>query len=375
VVASSVRRYGDDEHPEARFMIAESRELPTPTEMRRAFAARDSAYDGIFVVGVTSTGIFCRPSCPARRPRPENVAFFADARAALFAGFRACKRCRPLTVGDPLPDWAERLITHVRADPARRLHDADLRQLGLEPARVRRLFARRYGLTFHAFCRGHRLADAFLSIKRGHPLDDAVFAYGYESHSGFREAFSLLFGAPPKRGTRGDCLRIAWIETPLGPMIVGAVEGGICFLEFTDRRMLEAQIATLRRRFRLAVVAGENAHVAALRRELDSYFTGKRRRFDVPVVLAGTEFQLKVWRALCRIPPGQTTSYEALAREIGVPAAARAVGRANGMNRIAILVPCHRAVNKSGALGGYGGGLWRKRRLLELEGAGRRSRV
>jgi AraC family transcriptional regulator of adaptative response/methylated-DNA-[protein]-cysteine methyltransferase len=164
-------------------------------------------------------------------------------------------------------------------------------------------------------------------------------------------------------------MRLAWIETPLGPMAAAATESSLCLLEFTDRRMMEAQMENLKRSFRLPLFPGESPLFEKLRAELAEYFDGKRRSFDLPLEYPGTPFQRRVWDALRRIPYGETRSYGELARDLGKPGAMRAVGQANGLNRISILIPCHRVVNADGELGGYGGGLWRKLRLLETEGA------
>ena len=340
--------------------------MPSRTEMERAYQSSDASYDGVFYLGVRTTGIFCRPSCAARKPKPENVEFFALPKEALFAGYRPCLRCRPLE-SDQAPPWVKRLLERVEARPDARVREADLRALGIEPARVRRYFEARYGLTFQAYCRARRLARAFESLRDGTPLDDAVFDTGYESHSGFRDAFQKAFGQPPGKSTDAGCIRLTWIDTPIGPMIAGASDTGLCFLEFTDRRQLEFQLSTLRRRFKAALVPADHRYLAQVRRELDEYFAGTRTTFEVPLDAPGTPFEERVWNALLQIPYGETRSYEAIAREVKSPAAVRAVGRANGMNRIAIVIPCHRVVNKSGELGGYGGGLWRKRRLLHLE--------
>jgi AraC family transcriptional regulator of adaptative response/methylated-DNA-[protein]-cysteine methyltransferase len=238
--------------------------------------------------------------------------------------------------------------------------------MGLEPDRVRRYFAARYGLTFQAYCRARRLAGAFEQIRDGKSLDDAVFETGYESHSGFRDAFKRAFGRPPGQAVTADCIRVSWVDTPVGPMIAGATDKGLCLLEFTDRRMLEHQIDVLGRRFKTTLVPGSHKYLTQLETELAEYFAG-RRTFDVPVYAPGSPFEERVWRALLTIPHGETRSYEDIARQVGSPRGVRAVGRANGLNRIAIVIPCHRVVNKSGELGGYGGGLWRKRRLLHLE--------
>jgi AraC family transcriptional regulator of adaptative response/methylated-DNA-[protein]-cysteine methyltransferase len=164
-----------------------------------------------------------------------------------------------------------------------------------------------------------------------------------------------------------DAIVISVIESPLGQLVIGAAATGVCLLEFTDRIRFDTQIETMKRRFKCSVVPGDHAHLVQLRRELDAYFAGRLHDFSVPLVAPGTPFQEKVWSALLEIPYGQTLSYEDLARKVGSPSAQRAVGTANGMNRIAIVIPCHRVVNKNGKLGGYGGLLWRKEALLHLE--------
>ena len=342
---------------------------PTTDEMERAARVRDASYDGLFVLAVRTTGIFCRPSCPARRPLPKNVEYFATVGEALFAGYRPCKRCHPLEAGGKPPEWMAALLDDVDRDPSARITDADLRARGLDPARVRRHFAARYGMTFHAFCRSRRLGAALARIREGASLDDVTFSSGYESASGFREAFSRLFGTPPGRGAEADCIVVAWIESPIGPLVTGASGEGVCLLEFTDRRRLELQLATVRRRFDRPIVPGESGHLEQLHAELAEYFAGARQRFEVPVTAPGSPFQERVWRLLREIPYGETRSYEDLARALGSPGAARAVGRANGFNRVSIVLPCHRVVTKHGELGGYGGGVWRKRYLLDLEQA------
>lgn len=336
------------------------------TEMERAYLAGDAAYNGLFFLGVRTTGIFCRPTCPARKPLPKNVEYFVNTRAALIAGYRPCKRCRPLDA-DEQPSWAVELLDDIERDPSARISDADLRQRGFDPATVRRYFLRHYGMTFQAFTRARRLSAAFTQIRENAALDDAVFESGYESHSGFRDAFTRLFGDTPKSAKNGDCVQLSWIRSPLGPLVAGASSEGVCLLEFTDRRMLEAQFASVRKLFGVQVVPGSNKHLQKLEKELDRYFAGDLRTFTVPLVYPGTDFQRRVWNQLLKIPYGETCSYEDVAAALGDRKAVRAVGRANGMNRIAIVIPCHRVVNKGGALGGYGGGLRRKQFLLDLE--------
>ncbi len=335
--------------------------------MERAYLGRDVSYDGIFFLAVRTTGIFCRPSCPARKPKPENVTYYTSAREALFAGYRPCKRCRPMDANGKPPDWVGKLLAAVERDPSARLSDADVRGLAIDPARARRYFVKNYGMTFQAYCRGRRMGKALEQIRQGVGLDDVALGNGYESHSGFREAFARTFGKPPGRSRDADCVTVGWTESPVGPLVLGATARGVCLLEFTDRRMLEAQFTTVRKRFACAIVPGEHEHLDQLKDELARYFAGELRDFTVPLVYPGTPFQVRVWDGLLQIPYGETRSYEQLALDVGAPGAQRAVGRANGLNRIAIVIPCHRVVNKGGQLGGYGGGLWRKQYLLDLE--------
>jgi AraC family transcriptional regulator of adaptative response/methylated-DNA-[protein]-cysteine methyltransferase len=343
---------------------------PSRETMVAAFMAGDGSYDGVFFTAVKTTGIFCRPACPARKPLPENVEFFATVRDALFAGYRPCKRCAPLEAPGKPPDWAARLIERVDAAPERRIPAAELRASGIDPGRARRWFKSQYGMTFSSFCRARRLSGALATIRGGGTVDDAVHESGYLSHSGFRDAFARTFGAPPGRGQEIDSVSLAWIESPLGPLIAGADDRGVCLLEFSDRRMLEAQLRTLAHRLRRPLVPGEHHHLEHLRTELVEYFEGQRRAFEVPLNAPGTPFQMRVWDELLKIPYGELRSYEQIAVGVGSPKAVRAVGRANGMNRIAIVIPCHRVVGKDGTPTGYGGGIWRKQRLLALERKG-----
>jgi AraC family transcriptional regulator of adaptative response/methylated-DNA-[protein]-cysteine methyltransferase len=344
--------------------------MPPRPEMERAFAAKDASYDGVFYVAVKTTGIFCRPSCPSR-PKVENVEFFSSVKDCLFAGYRPCKRCHPLEANGKPPDWVRELISRVETIPDARLKSSDLRDLGITPERARRWFQQHYGMSFAAWCRGNRLAGAFMKIRKGASLDDATFDSGFESHSGFREAFSQAFGkAPGQSRADGERVVVTMLESPLGPLLAGANDRGVIFLEYTDRRMLENNFKSMRRRFGCGIVPGRHPTLEQLREELDEYFRGEREEFSVALASRGTPFQDKVWLELQRIPYGETISYDELARRVGQPTAQRAVARANGMNYVCILIPCHRVIGKDGSLTGYGGGLWRKRLLLELEKTG-----
>ena len=341
--------------------------MPERAEMEKAFLQSDASYDGIFVTAVRTTGIFCRPSCRARKPLPANIEFFGTVREALGAGYRPCKRCEPTVPQEGAPAWVRKVLEAVEAHPDQKLHDDDLRGLGVDPARVRRYFLQHYGMTFHAYCRGRRLTGALRQLRSGAALDDVALGSGWDSHSGFRDAFAKAFGAAPGRGATTGCVVTTAIDTPLGPVIAGATDEGLCLVEFTDRRMLEPQLKRLQSLLKQPLVPGEHPHLEATREQLKHYFAGELTDFTVPLVFRGTPFEERVWRELTRIPSGETISYAELASRVNSPGGQRAVGRANGMNRVSIIIPCHRVVNSDGKLGGYGGGLWRKHWLLALE--------
>ncbi len=340
--------------------------LPPNAEMERAYLEQDASYNGLFFLAVKTTGIFCRPTCPARKPLPKNVEYFANPQAALAAGYRPCKRCRPLAADDK-PAWVADLLAEVANNPSKRITDVHLKARGIDPATVRRHFLREYGMTFQAFTRARRLSNTFNHLREEESLFDAELESGYASTSGFRDAFLRTFGDTPGSFRGGECIFLSWMQSPLGPLMAGATSEGLCLLEFSDPSRLNAQLAALRKVFSIPVVPGMNEHLEKLEKEMVSYFAGSLQTFTVPLVYPGTDFQKKVWTQLLAIPYGETRSYEHLAIAVGDKKAVRAVGRTNGLNRIAIVIPCHRVVNKSGALGGYGGGLRRKQFLLDLE--------
>ncbi len=344
-------------------------QLPPAAEMKKAVYSKDKSYDGIFFVAVKSTNIFCRPACPARKPKEENMVFYPSAREALFAGYRACKKCRPMELSGTHPDWVKKLLEKIDSSAEKKIRDGELRAMGVQPEKARRYFMKNYGMTFHAYQRSRRLGNALMNIREGSKIDDVIFDNGYDSHSGFRDAFSKQFGKPPGRSAGTECIVTSLYQSRLGPMIIGATSQGVCLVEFSDRRMLEYQMRTLRKRFKAAIIPGSNNHIEQVKLELDEYFKGNLKSFKTPLVYPGTDFQVMIWENLKKIPYGKTVSYIELAKKAGFKGASRAVGTANGMNRIAIILPCHRVVNKDGRLGGYGGGLWRKQWLLELERA------
>ncbi len=341
--------------------------MPTESEMYSAIVTRDTAYDGLFFTAVRTTGIFCRPTCSARKPKPENVEFFPSASEALFAGYRACLRCRPMEASGETPDWLRPILSHVEADPSKRVRDRDLIALGLEPERVRRWFKQNHGMTFHAYQRARRLGSALGEIREGKDVTSTAFDHGFDSLSGFNSAFARFTGASPTQGKDRPLIHFARLLTPIGPMIAAASEAALHLLEFTDRRMLETQLERLGRKTGAVMAPGMNAILKQTRDELNEYFDGLRTEFTMPLEPASTEFQEIAWTALRAIPFAETRSYAEQAVAIARPTAVRAVARANGDNPIAIIVPCHRVVGSDGKLTGYGGGLHRKQFLLDLE--------
>jgi AraC family transcriptional regulator of adaptative response/methylated-DNA-[protein]-cysteine methyltransferase len=338
--------------------------------MYDAVVRRDTTYDGIFFTAVRTTGIFCRPGCPARTPQRENVDFYRSTREALFAGYRACKRCRPLEVSGAAPEWLSPLLDRIEASDQPRWKDNDLRGFGLEPARVRRWFKQEHGMTFQAFLRARRVGSALATLREGESVTNAAFDNGYESLSAFYEAFRQLMETTPARAADARPVYFTRILTPLGAMLAAAHDDGLCLLEFTDRRMIETQLKRLGRKAGGSPVPRANAVLEQTQAEMDAYFAGTLRTFTMPLAPAGTDFQQRVWKMLTGIPYGTTRSYGEQAIHIGQPTATRAVARANGDNPIAIIVPCHRVIGADGKLTGYGGGLWRKQWLLDHERGG-----
>jgi AraC family transcriptional regulator of adaptative response/methylated-DNA-[protein]-cysteine methyltransferase len=347
--------------------MTERETLPAPAVMYRAMVSKNEDYEGIFVTAVRTTGIFCRPTCSARKPLKKNVEFYSSSREALLAGYRPCKVCRPLSLPGESPSWMEKLLGLLDREPARRIREVDLRDMGLSPTAVRRWFRKSIGMTFQGYQRSLRLGRALGRLKQGDDLTQVAYDHGYESLSGFRDAFRSRFRQTPGNGSPRKTVTINRIRTPLGPMIVGVSNEGVCLLEFLDRSMVETQIDRLQRKSKCSFVPGNSPLIDRLASELDQYFSNRLREFSIRLDLAGSEFQKRVWEGLRCIPYGETRSYQQQAALIGHPSATRAVARANGDNRIAIVVPCHRVIGSDGKLCGYGGGLWRKKFLLDLE--------
>jgi AraC family transcriptional regulator of adaptative response/methylated-DNA-[protein]-cysteine methyltransferase len=255
----------------------------------------------------------------------------------------------------------------VERAPDGRLTDKELAAMAIDPSTARRQFKRHYGMTFQAYHRARRMGLALREVQKGSRVDEARNGSGFESESGFREAFTRIFGEPPTTAKTRGGLFAQRIETPLGAMIAVADDEGLRLLEFIDRRATERELSTLRKRLRTNVVPGEHRHLTATRKQLDNYFSGKQLEFDIPLAPVGSDFQLRAWKILRSIPLGETRSYSWMAERLGDRNARRAVGRANGTNMICIVIPCHRVIRADGTLCGYGGGLWRKKWLLDHE--------
>lgn len=338
-------------------------------DMYSALLKKDSTYDGIFYAAIKTTGIFCRPSCTARKPLAQNVLYFSSVQDCLSAGYRACKRCRPMEISGAMPEWLSTLLETLDNDPLRRWTNGEIKQMGSEPARLNRWFENNHGITFQKYLRLRRLTHALHQLSIGEDLTQVALNAGYQSLSGFRDGFQKAFGITAG-ATKSEHHPILFnrILTPLGPMVIGADENQLLLLEFADRRMLQTQLQRLSKRMGVAIVPGECEMMERTAEQIEEYFQRRRENFNLPIGLIGTEFQKAVWSSLLKIPFGQRTSYEKIAAAVGVKGASRAVGTANGDNRIAIVIPCHRVVRADGTLSGYGGSVWRKDWLLRHEG-------
>lgn len=342
-------------------------QLPNNDQLYSALLNRDPSYDGRVYVGVSSTGIFCRLTCPARKPKRENCTFYQDVATAIEAGFRPCKRCKPLAPEANGDTTIQTLTKALEADPARRWSETDVAKLGFDPSTVRRAFKRQFGITFLEMARLSRMRDGFTTLAEGGKVIEAQLDAGYSSPSAFRTSFARLLGVPPGKLQQNAMLKADWIDTPLGAMIAVSDDNALHLLEFADRKALPNELKKLMQTVKGNIGIGRTAPTDQVTRELKAFFEGKSDQFQVPLVFHGSDFTKNVWDALRSIPAGHTKSYSQLAAEIGQPTATRAVARANGANQIAILIPCHRVIGADGSLTGYGGGLWRKQKLIELE--------
>jgi AraC family transcriptional regulator of adaptative response/methylated-DNA-[protein]-cysteine methyltransferase len=341
--------------------------LKTKNKYYKALLEKKSEYEGLFYVGVKTTGIFCRPTCPAKKPKFENCEFFTTAKEALSASFRPCKRCKPLLNPNGISEVVKTLVDAVEKEPEKRWKDKDFRDLSIDATTARRQFKKRFGMTFVEYARSRRIGIAMKEIRNGNSIIETQITTGYESSSGFRDAFSKIMGVAPTQIKNKKILKASWLDTKLGPMLAIGDEKYLYLLEFVDRRGLEKEIERLRSRLKIAIIPGISKPIISIKNELNQYFSGTLKEFKTPIELVGSSFQQSVWKELRNIPLGVTKSYGEIARLLGKPSAFRAVANANGANQLAIIVPCHRVINTNGKLGGYAGGLSRKQWMLELE--------
>lgn len=341
--------------------------MMTNETMYKALVDKDSSYDGLFIAAVKTTGIFCRPTCTARKPKAENVEFYATSREAILKGYRPCKICNPMENAGQTPDYIKDILKELYDDPSLKFKDFDLTQRGIEPSKIRRWFLKNHGITFHSYQRMNRINSAFKKIQNGEPVTSVAFDIGFESLSGFTDSFKSIFGVSPSNSKDKKIIYVTRLETPLGTMFAGALESGVCLLEFSDRKMLETQLKTISKQLNANIIQGLNKYLELLKQQIEEYFKGIRKEFSIPLCVPGTEFQQSVWKILQTIPYGSTYSYKHQAEVLKHPDAVRAVANANGKNRVSIIIPCHRVIGEDGNLTGYGGGLWRKKWLLDFE--------
>ncbi len=333
----------------------------------QAYLKRDRSFEGIFFLAVKTTGIFCRPGCSARAPKKSNVEFFQTATQALENGYRPCKKCQPLKPKGELPLWVSKAMQLVQQYNDQRISDSMLKQHSIDPVRLRRWFKSNYQATFQHFQRMQKMINANHKIISGEKVIDSALDAGYQSLSGFNQTFKQLFGSSPSRAKNQTIITVAQLTTALGPMYAGASDKGICLLEFDDRKALHKQLARIQKKTAAHFVPGQHALLTQLQQQLDEYFERRRQQFELPLHFVGSDFQIRVWQALQKIPYGESRSYLQQAQMIHQPEAIRAVASANAANALAIVVPCHRVIAKSGGLAGYAGGIWRKQYLLKLE--------
>lgn len=342
-------------------------DLPNDDVLYAALIARDPAYDGFAFVGVKSTGIFCRLTCPARKPKRENSTFYSSIVGAMEAGFRPCKRCCPLSLGGEKDPLVQKLLTALENSPDKKWSEEDFIAMQLDPSTVRRAFKRQFGITFLEMARLRRLGKGVEYLTLGNHVIDAQIEANYASGSGFRAAIARLIGVVPRDAKGFSFLKAEWLDTPIGTMLAIADSQALHLLEFIDRKGLPNEIKRLKEGSGSQIIMARTPVIDLLEQELTAYFSGQLKVFTTPLATFGSPFTRHVWDALRAIPLGELRSYSAIAREIGRDSASRAVARANGANQISLLIPCHRVIGADGSLTGYGGGVWRKRWLIEHE--------
>src|SRR6266852_6822872 len=352
--------------------LTEATEMAPSTESRRwqAVLTRDASQDGMFVFAVSSTGVYCRPSCPARHPRRENVTFFRKADEAEKAGYRACLRCRPRAIGGNAQ--METVKAVCRYIEQHLDEPVTLARLGSvfrqSPFHLQRTFKAVLGITPRAYADSCRLNQLKSNLRAGHSVTRAMYDAGYSSSSRLYERTASQLGMTPdkyRRGAIAASIRYTFADSPLGRMLVAATDKGICAIQFanSDAELLEG----LKREFPFAARKKNDRTLHAWTQMLLQQMKGQTLNYPLPLDIRATAFQRRVWAYLQSIPFGDTRSYVQVAKGIGQPSASRAVARACATNPVAVAIPCHRVVRESGALAGYRWGVERKQTLLDME--------
>ena len=334
---------------------------------------RDARQDGRFVFAVRTTGVYCRPSCPSRRPRRDSVEFFPDPREAERAGYRACLRCKPTEVSAQTQYVLRARQLLDNAEGAMTLAELS-KHLGLSPFHLQRLFKRATGLSPREYQSARRMQQVKTELRKAGDVTTALYDAGFSSPSRLYEKSDQQLGMTPgayRRGGAGAAITFAITPTPLGRMLVAATERGLCSVRFGESATEMER--DLREEFHAATLHRDDAAMRRYVEPLLASLGGEKTTIDLPLDVRATAFQQKVWETLQRIPRGETRSYTEIAREIGDPKAVRAVARACASNPVALAVPCHRVVRSDGDLAGYRWGIERKKKLLEGERANRPS--
>lgn len=335
-----------------------SKPLPSQEEMYDLYMHPKDKFENEFYVGVISTGVFNTAHCLSKKPKKENMLFFSSTKEALDYGYRPCMNCRPMNMENETPGFIADLIDEVDHNPLQKISGADLVERGIDASSVTQWFQKHHKISFQAYLRyqrinhlfGNIMVDNHPKVHRSYHLNEVV--HGVNESENLEEKSKIMINR---------------IDTPIGPMLAGVSDNGLCLLEFSDRRILENQLEVIEKYFDAVLCPGENELFDQLQKEMNEYFEGERKEFDVPIAFPGSPFQENVWNSLMEIPYGQTRSYKEQSIYLKNPKAIRAMAHANGENRISIVVPCHRIIGSKGDLVGYGGGLWRKKYLLDLE--------
>jgi AraC family transcriptional regulator, regulatory protein of adaptative response / methylated-DNA-[protein]-cysteine methyltransferase len=352
-------------------MVRQNMTNPKPIDQDERWHAvlrRDRSTDGLFFYAVKSTGVYCRPSCPSRRPKRESVEFFEQPADAERAGYRSCLRCLPKQP-DPQSQWIAECCRLLERDPDRTVSLAELAaHAGISAFHLQRTFKQHLGMTPREYQDALRMKRVKVSLTNGQSITDAIYDAGFNSISRFYEKATEHLGMSPftyKRGGPGQAIRFTVFPSSLGSALIATTDQGVCSVAFGDDE--PALERSLRSQFSQAVIVRDDSGLQNHAEALKSYLAGRRMSLDLPLDIRATAFQERVWKLLAAIPYGDTRTYSQIAQQLGQPTAARAVARACATNAVAVLIPCHRVVGKGGEISGYRWGSERKRRLLETE--------